>query len=121
MAPTTGAKSTDLEAFRTTAIKEADESFAEWYLDGSGAQFNKAETAAFMEGIKAAARLGAEFARTPERKAAKVKLREAAAAAAKESAAKRAATAKEAPKKKATAVSGKTTTKAKPAAATDLI
>lgn len=107
-------KATDLEAFRTAPMKEADESFAEWYLEGSGATFNATQRAAFMEGIKAAARLGAEFARTPERKAAKAALRAAAekAKAAKAAEPKPAKEAKAKPAPKA---------KAKPAGADDLI
>jgi hypothetical protein len=107
-------KATDLEAFRTAPMKEADQSFANWYLEGSGAQFNKSQMDAFMEGIKAAARLGAEFARTPERKAEKAALRAAAekARAAKASEPKPAKEAKAKPAPKA---------KAKPAGADDLI
>lgn len=100
---TAAPKSTDLVAFRTAPMKEADQAFAEWYLEGSGAQFSKVQNDAFMEGIKAAARLGAEFARTPERKAQKAALRETAA------------------KEKAEAKKAAPTKKAKPAAATDLI
>ena len=116
-------KSTDLVAFRAAPMKEADEAFAQWYLDGSGAQFNKAQSDAFMEGIKAAARLGAEFARTPERKAQKAANKVAAETARKEAAAARAAAAKDKPAATKATAKGKAAPakKGKPAAATDLI
>lgn len=107
----------DYAAFRTSEIKETPNSFADWYIDQTGAEFTAATDKSFREGVKAVYTLYTVFMSSPERKAQVAANK---VAKAKATAEKKAAAAANPPAKKA-AAKAPAAKKAKPAGATDLI
>lgn len=114
---TKGKAEFDFAAFRASEIKETPNSFADWYIENAGAEFNGAQDKAFREGVKAVYTLYTTFMSSPERKAQVAANKEAKAKAA----AAKAAEPKAAKPAKAAAAKATAKPKAKPAGATDLI